>query len=180
MSKRKTGKSSTKSRPLEPKRRTPSKRRRGAHGPSVSGSVTATPPAATAIRPKARAVIRGIGVSPGVVVGQACCLHETTISLETAEELGEDRVLAELGRYNEAREKALSDLRAAHQKVATHIGHHEAAIFSSHAAILGDESFSNQVSRYILEKHQSAEAALQTVLNDYAPIFASINMTAPH
>ena len=93
MSKRKTGKSSTKSRSVKPKRRTPSKRRRGAHGPSVSGSVAATPPAATGIRPKARAVIRGIGVSPGVVVGRACCLYETTISLETAEELGEDQVL---------------------------------------------------------------------------------------
>jgi phosphotransferase system enzyme I (PtsI) len=175
MSKRKTGKSSGKSRSVKPKRRTPSKRRRGADGPSVDGIVAGTSPvAATGIRPKARAVIRGIGVSPGVVVGQACCLHETTISLETAEELGEERVLAELARYNEAREKALSDLRAAHQKVATHIGHHEAAIFSSHTAILGDESFSNQVSRYILEKQQTAEAALQTVLNDYEPVFASI------
>ena len=121
----------------------------------------------------ARAVLRGIAVSPGVVVGGAYCIHETTITLG-AELLGDEQAIAELARFNEAREKTLSDLRNAHEKVAVQIGRDEAAIFGTHAAILGDESFSNQVGRYILEKRQSAETALQSVLNDYAPVFAAI------
>jgi len=121
----------------------------------------------------ARAVLRGIAVSPGVVVGEAYCIHETTITL-AAEVLGDEQAVAELARFNEAREKTLSDLRVAREKVAVQIGRHEAAIFGTHAAILGDESFSNQVGRYILEEHQSAKTALQSVLNDYAPVFAAI------
>ena len=121
----------------------------------------------------ARAILRGIAVSPGVVVGEAYCIHETTITLE-AEVLGDEQAVAELARFNEAREKTLSDLRVAREKVAVQIGRHEAAIFGAHAAILGDESFSNQVGHYILEKHQSVETALQSVLNDYAPVFAAI------
>ena len=117
-------------------------------------------------RPWARAVLRGIAVSPGVVVRKAYFIHETTIALETVA-LVDDNVASELARFNEAREKTLSDLRAVHEKLAAQVGHHEATIFGSHAAILGDENFSNQVCRYIMEKHQSAEVALQSVLNDY-------------
>ena len=124
-------------------------------------------------KPQARAVLRGIAVSPGVVLGKAYCIHETTITLE-AGVLGDKQAVAELVRFNEAREKTLSDLRIAHEKVAVQIGHQEAEIFGSHAAILGDESFSNQVGRYILEERQSAETALQSVLGDYAPVFAAI------
>ena len=134
-----------------------------------SAAVRGAPPD----RSRARAVLRGIAVSPGVVVSEAYCIHETTMALE-AEALGDDQAVTELARFNEAREKTLSDLRYAQKKVTDQIGHHEAAIFGSHAAILGDESFANQVCRYILEKRQSAEAALQTVLNDYAPVFAAI------
>ena len=119
-------------------------------------------------------VLRGIGVSPGVIVDVVHCVHESTIALETAGQLMDEQVLAELARFNEAREGVLADLRTAHDKVATQIGRHEAAIFTSHAAILGDEAFSNQVSRYILEKHKTAEAALQAVLGDYEPVFAAI------
>lgn len=121
----------------------------------------------------ARVVLRGIAISPGVVVGKAYCIHETTITLETGV-LGDEQAVTELARFNEARERTLADLRVAHEKVAVQIGHQEAAVFGSHAAILGGESFANQVGRYILEQHQSAETALQSVLTDYAPVFAAI------
>ena len=124
-------------------------------------------------RSQARTILRGIAVSPGVVVGKAYCIHETTITLE-AGVLGNEQAVAELARFNEARERTLSDLRVAREKVAVQIGHQEAEIFGSHAAILGDESFANQVGRYILEQRQSAETALQSVLSDYAPVFAAI------
>ena len=124
-------------------------------------------------RSQARTILRGIAVSPGVVVGKAYCIHETTITLE-AGALGDEQAVAELARFNEARERTLSDLRVAREKVAVQIGRQEAEIFGSHAAILGDQSFSNQVGRYILEQRQSAETALQSVLSDYAPVFAAI------
>ena len=86
---------------------------------------------------QARAILRGIAVSPGVVVGKAYCIHKTTLTLE-AGVLGDEQAVAELARFNEAREKTLSDLRIAHEKVAVQIGRQEAEIFGSHAAILGD------------------------------------------
>ena len=121
-----------------------------------------------------QAVRRGIAVSPGVVVAKAYCIHETTITTLESGVLGDEQALAELARFNEARERTLTDLRTAHQKVADQVGHQEAEIFGSHAAILGDESFSNQVRRYILAEHQAADTALQSVLRDYSPVFAAI------
>jgi phosphotransferase system enzyme I (PtsI) len=106
-------------------------------------------------------------------VSEAYCLHRATIGLQAAE-LGDEQLSAELGKFTEAREKALAELREIHSRVAAQVGRSEAAVFGSHAAILGDESFSNQVARYILEKRQTAEAALESVLGDYAPVFAAI------
>jgi phosphotransferase system enzyme I (PtsI) len=120
----------------------------------------------------ATVIRKGIAVSPGVAVSKAYCIHETTIALE-ARQLGDEQTVAELARFNEARERTATDLRVAYQKVAGQVGPHEAAIFRSHEMILSDGAFLAQVHRQIAENHQTAEAALQLVLSEYVPLFAS-------
>ena len=53
---------------------------------------------------------KGIGVSPGVVIGKAYCIHEIFVNPKTRR-LAEDKIFSELRRFELAREHTAADLR---------------------------------------------------------------------
>jgi len=114
---------------------------------------------------------KGIAVSPGVAIGTAYCIHEIFVNPQTSQ-LEQSDVLAELARYEEARGLTASDLRAMHEKVTRQVGPNEAAIFLAHEAILNDPAFAAKIRQQIVDQRQSAPAALQHVLSEYASLFA--------
>ncbi|HTM54750.1 MAG TPA: phosphoenolpyruvate--protein phosphotransferase [Pirellulales bacterium] len=115
---------------------------------------------------------KGIGVSPGVAVGTAYCIHEIYVNPGTRQlEKGEAR--AELERYDLAREKTAADLRALYHKVATQVGPDEAAIFRTHESILRDPAFTAKIRDWIVEERQSAPSALHRLLGEYTELFTS-------
>ncbi len=71
---------------------------------------------------------KGIGVSPGVAVGTAYCIDEIFVNPDT-KRLEASEVQAELGRYDQARDRTAIDLHALYEKVASQVGSSEAAIF---------------------------------------------------
>ncbi len=115
---------------------------------------------------------RGIGVSPGVAIGTAYCIHEIFVNPETRR-LEEAEVLSELDRYDRACDKTAADLTALHHKVASQVGPDEAAIFLAHAAILHDPSFRSKIRGWIVDERQSAQSALHRLLDEYAALFES-------
>jgi phosphotransferase system enzyme I (PtsI) len=115
---------------------------------------------------------KGIGVSPGVAIGTAYCIHEIYVNPDTRR-LEKAEVLAELERYDQARDKAASDLSALYHKVATQVGAQEAAIFLAHEAILRDPSFQAKIRTWIVDECQSAQSALHRLLEEYAALFES-------
>ncbi len=114
----------------------------------------------------------GIGVSPGVAIGTAYCIHEIFVNPETRR-LEEAEALAELERYDLACDKTAADLTALHHKVASQVGANEAAIFLAHAAILHDPSFRSKIRGWIVEERQNAQSALHRLLDEYAALFES-------
>jgi phosphotransferase system enzyme I (PtsI) len=114
---------------------------------------------------------KGIGVSPGVAVGTAYCIHEIFVNPNTRR-LADAEVLPELARYEQARDATAADLRALHAKVSSQVGAEQAAIFLSHEAILHDPAFTEKIRGWIVDEHQSATAALHAVLNEYTSLFA--------
>ena len=114
---------------------------------------------------------KGIAVSPGVAVGTAYCIHQIFVG-PTGKPLAEEEVLAELARYELAIEKTVADLHALHHKVATQVGEKEAAIFHTHESILRDPAFIAKVRDFVVREHQSVQAALHHVLNEYTSLFA--------
>ena len=115
---------------------------------------------------------KGIGVSPGVAVGTAYCIHEIFVNPDT-KRLEEHEVWAELGRYDRARDKTAADLRALHQKVASQVGPDEAAIFAAHESILHDPAFTAKIRGWIVDERQSAQGSLHRLLVEYTALFAS-------
>ena len=76
---------------------------------------------------------KGIGVSPGVAVGTAYCIHEIFVNPNTRR-LADAEVLPELARYEKARDATAADLRALHAKVSSQVGPQQGAIFLAHEA----------------------------------------------
>jgi phosphoenolpyruvate-protein phosphotransferase (PTS system enzyme I) len=114
---------------------------------------------------------KGIGVSPGVAVGTAYCIHEIFVNPQTRR-LADAEVRPELERYEKALEATAGDLRALHAKVASQVGPEQAAIFQAHESILHDPAFTEKIRRWIVDERQSAPAALHSVLNEYTSLFA--------
>lgn len=114
---------------------------------------------------------KGIGVSPGVAVGKAYCIHEIFVAPET-KSLSYEDVPEELRRYEKAVKRALVDLRALARKLERQVGAEQAAVFQAHAAILRDPAFTLKIRSWISEHHETAQAALHHVLNDYTSLFA--------
>jgi phosphotransferase system enzyme I (PtsI) len=114
---------------------------------------------------------KGIGVSPGVAVGTAYCIHEIFVS-PGQKRLADAEVLPELARYERARDKAAADLAALRRKVAKQVGEEEAAIFQVHEAILQDPAFTSKLRKWICDERLTAQAALHRFLNEYGSLFA--------
>ena len=115
---------------------------------------------------------KGIGVSPGVAVGTAYCIHEIYVNPDTRQ-LGKDEVRSELDRYEKARDETTADLHALYQKVAKQVGPDEAAIFRTHESILHDPAFTAKIRAWIVDDYQSAPSALDRLLREYTALFSS-------
>ncbi len=114
---------------------------------------------------------KGIGVSPGVAVGTAYCIHAIFYEPGT-QSLDDAQVVEELERYERALERTRGDLHALYEKVASQVGPEEADIFRAHESILRDPAFAGKARNYIVSQRQTAEAALHHVLSDFTSLFA--------
>lgn len=115
---------------------------------------------------------KGIGVSPGVAVGTAYCIHEIFVNPDT-KRLEANEVRSELARYDQAREQTAADLNALYQKVTSQVGPDEAAIFRTHESILHDPAFTAKIRSWIVNERQSAQGALHRLLDEYTALFSS-------
>ena len=114
---------------------------------------------------------KGIAVSPGVAVGTAYCIHEIFVHPDT-KRLADDEVTAELARYETARDRTTTDLRALQAKVASQVGPAEASIFAVHESILRDTAFTNKIRVWIADDRMTSQSALHRILNEYTSLFA--------
>ena len=114
---------------------------------------------------------KGIGVSPGVAVGKAYCIYEIFVNPDT-KRLEKGEVLAELARYDHARDKTAADLHALYQKVASQVGTREAGVFRVHESILHDPTFTAKIRTWIVEERQTSQAALARLLEEYTNLFS--------
>src|SRR5258708_4799443 len=115
---------------------------------------------------------KGIPVSPGVAVGTAYCIHEIYVNPDT-KRLEKSEVLAELSRYDQARDRTAADLHGLYQKVTSQVGAEEAAIFRSHESILHDPAFTAKIRTWIVDDFQTAQGALHRLLEEYTLLFTS-------
>lgn len=117
---------------------------------------------------------KGIGVSPGVVVGIAHRVESVLGSIEQQALDHPGQIPAEIERFDRAVMDAVSDLEALIQKVAHELGDSAADIFKAHLQIVNDPLVVSKVHELISSRQMTALAALQTVMQTFAAQFARI------
>jgi phosphoenolpyruvate-protein phosphotransferase len=117
---------------------------------------------------------KGIGVSPGVVVGVAHRVESVLGSITQESLESPAQVPGEVERFDRAVADSASELEAFVQKVSHELGDSAADIFKGHLQIVNDPALLSRVHDLIETKHLTALSALQAVMHGYAAQFARI------
>ncbi len=117
---------------------------------------------------------RGIGVSPGVVVGVVHRVETVFGPYEQQTLDNPNQVAGEVERFDHALAGAATYYDAYIHKVAQEAGDWDAEIFKSHLQIVNDPSLRSKVRALIENQRLTALSALQAVMNGYAAQFAQM------
>ncbi len=118
--------------------------------------------------------LRGIGVSPGIGMGEVC-LQRKLIFTARRQTIPAARVDQELGRLRRAIERTRSDLSLIKEKVREGLGEVDAFIFDAHLLILEDPSLISGLEQAVRERLITTERALSEANARYDQIFESIS-----
>ncbi|HXG59387.1 MAG TPA: phosphoenolpyruvate--protein phosphotransferase [Thermoanaerobaculia bacterium] len=117
---------------------------------------------------------KGIGVSPGIAIGQALII-ETRVASIYRVPIREEEVASEVNRFLEALAKTRDEFLELRQKVSRSMGDEYASIFDAHAMIVGDASFADKVVQKIESEQVNAEWALSEVEEELQARFRSFD-----
>src|SRR3954453_1398880 len=117
---------------------------------------------------------KGIGVSPGVVVGVAHRVESVLGSLEQEVLDGPSQIPAEIDRFDRAVAESAAELEGFVHKVAQELGDNAADIFKGHLQIVNDPALLSKVHELIETQQLTALSALQAVMHGYAAQFARV------
>lgn len=83
--------------------------------------------------------------------------------------------VAEIRRYEDAKEKALKELEARYEKAVTRVGEDNAEIFNAHAMMLDDEDYNDSIVNSITGQQVNAEYAVATTGDNFSEMFAGMD-----
>ncbi len=107
--------------------------------------------------------LRGLGVSPGIAVGEPV-VHETRPIATLRITLDDERIEDEIARFRDAVETTLGRIRDNQDRARTQMGEEYAAIFEAHQLIASDPSFREPVEEVIRTERVNAEWAVDQVV----------------
>ena len=118
--------------------------------------------------------LRGIGVSPGIAIGEVI-LTERVIFTSRKEDISPDKLKEELTRLKKAVERTKGQLTRVKEEVKKKMGEEHAFIFEAHLLMLEDKSLYSKLEESIKKERCRAEWALSRVHDRYQKIFDSIS-----
>ncbi|HEV7301383.1 MAG TPA: phosphoenolpyruvate--protein phosphotransferase [Tepidisphaeraceae bacterium] len=116
---------------------------------------------------------KGIGVSPGVVIGTAIVLDAEDL-LIPKRNVAPDQVAGEVARFHTAIDDSLKDLTQLRDETATKYGKEIGGIVNFHLGVLKDKSLLKQVDNEIKTQLATAEYAVSSVMRRYAQQFGQM------
>lgn len=116
--------------------------------------------------------MKGIGVSPGIVIGKVLLKEENKIIIEKKDIIScED----EIKRFKTAMEISKVEIQDIYNNVLKNIGEEEATIFEAHLMILEDPEMSLQIEMEIKDNKVNAEWALKQTSETFIAMFEAMD-----
>lgn len=112
-------------------------------------------------------MISGILASPGIAFGKALLLKEDEIVIDR-KKISADKVDQEAERFLSGRAKASAQLEVIKTKAGETFGEEKEAIFEGHIMLLEDEELEQEIIALIKDKHMTADAAANEVIDGQA------------
>ncbi|MGA3066522.1 MAG: phosphoenolpyruvate--protein phosphotransferase [Tepidisphaeraceae bacterium] len=117
---------------------------------------------------------KGIGVSPGMVIGTAVVLDAEDLAVPKRQ-IAQADVDAEVARFDLAVQETIGDLIKLRDDIVAKQGREIAGIFDFHIGILRDPSVMKPVAEEIRGNFSTAEYAVSSVMRKYANVFSKMN-----
>jgi phosphotransferase system enzyme I (PtsI) len=111
-------------------------------------------------------VLQGIGVSPGVAVGEVVVFAAEGIPIPERS-ITEEDVPIEIARFEEALIKTRHQIGEIQHRVSAVLGEEHASIFDAHLLVVDDRYFIEEVIRELREKHRNVETIVSRVAERY-------------
>ena len=118
-------------------------------------------------------VLSGLGVSPGIAIGEPV-VHETRPISTLRITIPTEDVEAEVKRFQNAVRTAVERIQENRDRAAQQMGDEYAAIFEAHQLIASDPSFTEPVERVIREEEVNAGWAIDQVLEQLISRFEAL------
>jgi len=116
--------------------------------------------------------MKGIGVSPGIVIGRVLLKEEKQIIVEKRDIINYEE---EIQRFKRAIESGKSEIQDIYDNVLKNMGETEASIFEAHLMILEDPEMIEQVEKKIEENKVNAEWALKEISEMFISMFEAMD-----
>jgi phosphotransferase system enzyme I (PtsI) len=116
--------------------------------------------------------MKGIGVSPGIVIGRVLLKEEKQIIVEKRDITNYEE---EIQRFKRAIESGKSEIQDIYDNVLKNMGETEASIFEAHLMILEDPEMIEQVEKKIEENKVNAEWALKEISEMFISMFEAMD-----
>lgn len=118
-------------------------------------------------------VLQGIGVSPGVAVGEVVVFLQEGVMVPERIIRDQD-VPVEIARFEEALIKTRHQIAEIQRKVGAALGEKHASIFDAHLLVVDDRYFVEEIIRNLRTKHRNVEAILGDVAGRYIEMLSQV------
>jgi len=125
-------------------------------------------------RKRKEIVLKGIGVSPGVVIGPAFVVASEAMHLPKRAVEAEE-VEGEIMRLENALIETRRQIKALQKDLVSRTAMNDAGILDAHLMVLDDKMFIEEVIREIRERRVNAEPVVKDVADRYAGVLASLD-----
>ncbi len=116
-------------------------------------------------------MVRGIGASPGIAVGQAFVLPNWEWDVPDNTTVDVSDLAAEFERLYQGIDTSKSEIQSIKKEIFEVIGEAESNIFDAHLAILDDPVFMNEIHGIIRRQYKAAEVAVKETIDHFASMF---------
>jgi phosphotransferase system enzyme I (PtsI) len=119
-------------------------------------------------------VLEGIGVSPGVAVGEAILFASEGVAV-AERDISAEKIPLEITRFEEALIATRHQIAEIQRRVSSMLGDEHATIFDAHLLVVDDRYFIEEVIRELRDRRKNVEGIIDSVAGRYMDMLSKVD-----